>query len=54
MKNEWLSYGMTVFAEGGVGTLARVFDSSDPGGEDSCGDADLGSKYSHVHFLGFP
>lgn len=43
VQNEWLAYGMTLFAEGGIGSLPRIFDSSDPGGEDTCGDADLGT-----------
>lgn len=45
VEDEWIKLGMTLFAEGGEGTLPRIFDSSNPGGETpgACGDADLGS-----------
>jgi len=43
VQNEWLAYGLALFAEGGQGSLPRIFDSSDPGSQDTCGDADLGS-----------
>lgn len=45
VQDEWITLGLTLFAEGGVGTLPRIFDSSDPGGkpQSACGDADLGS-----------
>jgi len=42
VKDEWLSYGMTLFAEGGVNTLPRIFDTSNPGTRRE-GDPDLGS-----------
>jgi hypothetical protein len=45
IENEWIEYGFTLSAEGGVGTLPRVFDTACPGVETpgSCGDSDLGA-----------
>ena len=45
VQNEWIEYGFTLSAEGGVGTLPRVFDTANPGGEtpEACGDSDLGA-----------
>lgn len=40
--DEWLPYGMTLFAEGGIGSLPRIFDTSSPG-TDKEGDLDLGA-----------
>jgi hypothetical protein len=45
VENEWIEYGFTLSAEGGAGTLPRVFDTASPGGETpgSCGDSGLGA-----------
>jgi hypothetical protein len=40
--DEWLPYGMTLCAEGGIGSLPRIFDTSSPG-TDKEGDLDLGA-----------
>lgn len=42
VSDEWASYGLLLSAQGGVGTLPRLFDTSDPG-TDEFGDPDLGS-----------
>jgi len=59
VKDEWSQWGLTLKAGGGEGTKPRIFDSSDPGSEDTCGDADLGSpnkkcsgKYGHYGHYG--
>ena len=43
--DEWSSIGLELFAEGGVGSRPRIFDTADPGGEkpSDCGDSDLGA-----------
>jgi hypothetical protein len=43
LQNEYASYGLILSASGGVGTTPRLFDSSNPGSQETCGDADLGS-----------
>ena len=45
VENEWSSIGLTLFAEGGVGSLPIIFDTENPGGEKpgDCGDSDLGA-----------
>lgn len=45
VEKEWETLGLTLFAEGGVGTLPRLFDTANPGGatNDDCGDRDLGA-----------
>jgi hypothetical protein len=52
VENEWISLGLSLFAEGGEGSLPRIFDTANPGGEtpDACGDSDLGApnKYCYV------
>lgn len=41
-REEWLPFGFELFAEGGVGTLPRIFDSTNPGTVQE-GDPDLGA-----------
>jgi hypothetical protein len=45
VENEWISLGLNLYAEGGVGSRPRIFDTADPGGEkpSDCGDSDLGA-----------
>jgi len=43
VENEWLSYGMTLFAEGGEGNLPCLLDTANPGSEKNGGDPDLGA-----------
>jgi pyrrolidone-carboxylate peptidase len=43
LQNEYASYGLILSANGGVGTTPCLFDSSNPGSQETCGDADLGS-----------
>lgn len=43
VENEWKSLGLTLFAEGGEGSLPCLFDTADPRPNEDCGDADLGS-----------
>lgn len=45
VENQWETLGLTLFAEGGEGTLPRLFDTSNPGGATNkvCGDRDLGA-----------
>jgi hypothetical protein len=42
VSNEWEEFGLILSASGGYGDLPRVFDTSNPGDEES-GDPDLGS-----------
>lgn len=43
VNDQWLAkYGLELFAEGGLGTLPRIFDTAKPGDE-AFGDVDLGS-----------
>ena len=42
VSNDWLSYGLTLSAEGGRGKLPRLFDTANPGTEEK-GDPDLGA-----------
>lgn len=40
---DFLRFGLTISASGGVGNLPRIFDSANPGGEGGFGDTDLGA-----------
>ena len=42
LQNQFAEYGLIFSASGGVGTLPRLFDSANPGSQETCGDADLG------------
>ena len=56
VENEWLAYGFTLSAEGGFGTLPRIFDTASPGGETPkvCGDSDLGAPNAACTPFGGP
>lgn len=45
--NEYTKYGLTMTASGGLGTLPRLFDTANPGGQDGFGDKDLGAPNRH-------
>ena len=43
VQNEWASFGLSLSATGGEGSTPRLFDTANPGSEDTCGDEDLGA-----------
>lgn len=43
VASEWAEYGLTLSAAGGYGNRPRVFDTSNPGKDNSIGDPDLGA-----------
>ena len=43
MEREWAEFGITLSASGGVGGLPRLFDTTNPGGQNGNGDPDLGA-----------
>lgn len=43
VENEWAELGLTLFAEGGEGSLPCIFDTANPGDERNGGDSDLGA-----------